>query len=321
MQQRRVKVHEKGCRAARRLLSGVVLMAAACACSHTQPGGSAGVVGGPAFSHWAQVDGRRVHYLDTAPGREGPALLVVHGFLSSSVSVGTLAEGMGRQRRVVIPDLPGFGASEAPDCPVSMAFYLEFLYRFAAQVGLERFALAGTSMGANVCTRYCLAHPGQVEALVLISPFGLQDQAGRMTRIRRWDFLLPLACDLVSRRRVERTARSWIGREELVTPGLVDSLWRPFTTRQGRRVVVQTTRQILGTCAMDDYLPRVEQRILVLVAEGDPLIDADARARLARLMADGRLQVFEGSGHFLPLEEPCGVCRAILEFLEGGDTP
>ncbi|MBN1837544.1 MAG: alpha/beta hydrolase [Spirochaetales bacterium] len=267
------------------------------------------------------MDGRLVHYLDGASDQESPGLLVVHGFPSSSYSMRTLAEGMDGRLRVVIPDLPGFGASKPPDCPVSMDFYLEFLARFTAQVGLERFAMVGVSMGANICTRYCLAHPDQVESLVLISPFGLQDQAGLMARIRRWDLLLPLACELVSRRRVERTVRSWIRREELVTPELVDSLWRPFTTPQGRRVVVETARRILGACAMDDYLPRVEQPILVLVAESDPLIDVEAKERLSRLMADGRLQTFEGSGHFLPLEDPRGVRQAILNFLEVEDAP
>ncbi|MBN1836877.1 MAG: alpha/beta fold hydrolase [Spirochaetales bacterium] len=217
----------------------MVLIVAVLACSHTQSTGAPAAGDGSACSHWTHVDGKRVHYLDRAPDHEGPAVLVVHGYLSSSYLMRKLAEGMGGQLRAVIPDLPGFGSSEAPDCPVSMEFYLEFLARFTAQVGLERFAMVGASMGANICTRYCLAHPDRVDGLVLINPFGLQDQGGRMTRIRRWDALLPLACDLVCRRRLERTVRSWTRQEELVTPELVDSLWRPFTTRQGRRVVVR----------------------------------------------------------------------------------
>ena len=127
-------------------------------------------------------------------------------------------------------------------------------------------------MGAHICTRYVLARPDQVDSLVLISPFGLRNQGGRMALIRRWDALLPMASRLVSRRLVQRTTRAWVCRDAVITPELVNTLWRPFRTREGRSVVVQTTRDILGARAMDEILPQIEQRVLILVGDKDPLM-------------------------------------------------
>lgn len=290
-----------------------------CACLHSNP--AAVAAGGSPYSRTVLVDGRDVHYLDTAPGQEGPALLVVPGFLGSTCAVRSLADGLAGCLRVVIVDLPGFGGSAPPARTVSMPFYLEFLAAFASQVGLERFTLAGMSMGASICTGYSVDRPEQVENLILISPFGLRDQGGRAARIRRWEPLLPLACAVVGRRQVERRVRGWTGRDEIVTPELVDSYWRPFTTPQGRRVVAQATREVVARCTIDELLPRVQARILVLVGQNDPLIDADTQARFATLMADGSLRMFADSGHFLPLEVPLAVCQEIHAFIAGGRPP
>src|SRR5918911_3794705 len=67
------------------------------------------------YSWFATVGGARVHYQDAGP-EDGPAILLIHGFVSSTlvwseVFLRMAAEGF----RVIVPDLLGHGFSEKPD--------------------------------------------------------------------------------------------------------------------------------------------------------------------------------------------------------------
>jgi pimeloyl-ACP methyl ester carboxylesterase len=156
------------------------------------------------LSKWCTIGGTRIHYIDTGECESGGRLLIVHGYLGSTVPFLELIDDLSADLRVVMPDLPAFGASEVPEWACTMEYYLDFLQGFSRAVGLDRYYLAGTSMGANIAVHYAVGHPGQVQGLILLSPFGLHDQDGRMTQVRRWDALLPLASSLITRRNVHR---------------------------------------------------------------------------------------------------------------------
>lgn len=297
-------------------LAGILLLLSACAGDRSM----VAQVRATAFppSMWCNVGNTRVHYLDVGRADSNRCLLIVHGYLGSTVCFLDLIDDLSSDLRVVMPDLPPFGASGTPECSCTMEYYLEFLELFTRTAGLERFHLMGTSMGANIAARYAAKHPQRVQSLVFLSPFGLYDQAGRMTRIRRWDALLPLASLLVTRKGVERRLQRSILDREAITPELVDSYWRPFSTSEGRRAAVEITRKILGVYSMEEILPRIEQPLLILIGSEDKLISPEDREKFRMLPAGGRLEIIEESGHFLYLDSPDVVSQRIVTFTRGG---
>ena len=118
------------------------------------------------------VDGLRWSYLD---GGRGEVILFVHGFGADKYRFGPLMPGLSRTRRVVAPDLPGFGESTrsttlAYDIPSQVAR----LARFADALGLERFHLVGLSMGGYVSAYYAAEYPQRVLSLALIDAAGVR---------------------------------------------------------------------------------------------------------------------------------------------------
>jgi pimeloyl-ACP methyl ester carboxylesterase len=114
------------------------------------------------------VDGLRIFYREA--GRpEAPAVLLLHGFPTSSHMFRNLIPLLARRYRVVAPDLPGFGFSDAPD---RSAFNYSFdrladvIGRFTDAVGLARFALYVFDYGAPIGFRLALAHPERITAIV-----------------------------------------------------------------------------------------------------------------------------------------------------------
>jgi pimeloyl-ACP methyl ester carboxylesterase len=271
-----------------------------------------------ADSRWCTVGDTRVHYVQSARSDCSPNLLLLHGYLGSTVPFLDLIDALSDDLGVTMPDLPPFGESGLPSCECEMGYYVDLLSRFSDAVGLEQFYLAGTSMGANIAAHYAATHPDQVQGLIFLSPFGLDDQAGRMTKIERWDSLLPLATSFVTRGMVRRWLSRSIRNEQRITAQLVDAYWKPFRSPEGRRAVVSVTRRIIGGCSMDAILPELRQPVLILVGSEDKMVSAEEVEKLRRLLKNERLRIIEESGHFLYLDSPDVVSREIATFTTGG---
>jgi pimeloyl-ACP methyl ester carboxylesterase len=116
----------------------------------------------------ATVDGHRIFYREA--GRpDAPAVLLLHGFPTSSHMFRNLIPLLANRFRVVAPDLPGFGFSDAPDragFPYTFDRLAAIIDQFTGVVGLERYAVYVFDYGAPIGFRLALAHPERITALI-----------------------------------------------------------------------------------------------------------------------------------------------------------
>jgi pimeloyl-ACP methyl ester carboxylesterase len=114
------------------------------------------------------VDGVNVFYRE-AGDTKAPAVLLLHGFPTSSHMYRELIPALADRFHVAAPDLPGFGFSDAPD-RASYRYTFDRLAdtigRFTEIVGLNRYALYVFDYGAPVGFRLALRHPERVTALI-----------------------------------------------------------------------------------------------------------------------------------------------------------
>jgi pimeloyl-ACP methyl ester carboxylesterase len=114
------------------------------------------------------VDGHKVFYRDAGEPMH-PALLLLHGFPSSSHMFRNLIPLLADRYHIVAPDLPGFGFSDAPD-RAAFDYTFDNLARviegFVDQVGLERYAIYVFDYGAPVGFRLALARPERITAII-----------------------------------------------------------------------------------------------------------------------------------------------------------
>jgi len=120
-----------------------------------------------AYRH-AVVDGTRIFYRE-AGRRDAPALLLLHGFPTSSHMFRHLIPQLADRYHVIAPDLPGFGFSDAPDRQ-QFRYTFENLAKvignFVEAVGLEKYAIYVFDYGAPVGFRLALAHPERITAVI-----------------------------------------------------------------------------------------------------------------------------------------------------------
>ena len=88
--------------------------------------------------------GGRVRYL---VGGEGPPLVLCHGFLGSAENFQTWFDDISRIRTLVIPDLPGCGASAPLPTRHTAGALAGAVEAVCADAGVERFDLGGSASG------------------------------------------------------------------------------------------------------------------------------------------------------------------------------
>jgi pimeloyl-ACP methyl ester carboxylesterase len=120
-----------------------------------------------AYRH-AVIDGIKIFYRE-AGRTDAPVLLLLHGFPTSSHMFRDLIPLLADRFRVIAPDLPGFGFSDAPDTE-SLTYTFdrlaEVMDAFTETVGLARYAVYVFDYGAPVGFRLALRHPERVTAII-----------------------------------------------------------------------------------------------------------------------------------------------------------
>jgi len=117
---------------------------------------------------FANVDGHRVFYRE-AGDRNAPAILLLHGFPTSSHVFRDLMPRLATTYHVIAPDLPGFGLTEmAKDKRFVYTFdgLTQVIDRFTEVKGLGRYAMYVFDYGAPVGWRLAVAHPERISAII-----------------------------------------------------------------------------------------------------------------------------------------------------------
>ncbi len=117
----------------------------------------------------AKIDGVNMFYREAGPS-DGPVVLLLHGFPTSSHMFRNLIPLLADRYHVIAPDYPGFGQSDAPDhtkFAYTFAHYADMVDTLMNQLGAEKYAMYLMDYGAPVGYRLALKHPERVSGLIV----------------------------------------------------------------------------------------------------------------------------------------------------------
>jgi pimeloyl-ACP methyl ester carboxylesterase len=271
----------------------------------------------PGFEErFAELRGCRLRYL---VGGEGEPLVLVHGLGGAASNWLALAPLLVPGRRVLVPELPGHGGSEALPAAPNLNVFAD---RIADLVALEGFAPApvvGHSLGGAIALRLAIRWPESVSSLVLAAAAGISSG----TRSAR--YALTITGIMKPGRRIAPHRRLVTGSPFLKTlvfgrwgaadpPALPAEVADAFLSGPARHTDTVSAAKALVRDDPRGDLDRVRCPSLVLWGARDhqlPIGDAFDYAR--RLQA--RLRVIADCGHLLIGERPDACADAIESFL------
>lgn len=116
-----------------------------------------------------EINGVTIFYRE-AGNPENPAILLLHGFPTSSVMFKRLMAALSDRFYLVAPDYPGFGFSDFPDVnsfEYSFENVAACIQEFVDKIGLDQYYIYLHDYGSSIGLRMCVRKPGQMRGIIV----------------------------------------------------------------------------------------------------------------------------------------------------------
>jgi len=283
-----------------------------------------------ASSSAVDLAGTRVAYWSYEPLRRTAAtrtILVIHGFRGDHHGLLRVADQL-PEMRLVMPDLPGFGASDAyPAGGHSVSGYGRFVGEFMGALGLgPGTVLLGHSFGSIIASHFVADHPGAVAELVLVNPIAapaLEGTKGLMTkaavlyyeaaaRLPRCFGNALLRNQLIVRIMSEAMAKTGDKALRRFVHAQHNAYFSAFADRDS---LLEAFKASVGS-NVAEVAPRLTLPVLLIAGEKDEIAAVSDQRKLLPLLPDGTLHVIPGVGHLIHYETPEPAAGFIRRFLK-----
>lgn len=270
------------------------------------------------------VDGLRTFVLDTGVG---DPVVFLHGIPTQAFLWRDVADVVGHRRRVIAPDLLGFGFADRPDdadlSPVGQA---TFVQRVLSDLGVERYALVVHDYGALVGAELLARDAGSVTDLVVLNT-SLWEEDWRGTGFNplglvRLPGLGEVAFRVARKFMLREAFRQYVTERQRLKDDVMSVYWHPFTDGFGD-VLLRLFRREDGRmdeqdfCRWRDAIEAFDRPSLVIWGDQDPTFRPHIGRKIASILPQGNFELFEHSNHFIPEDRPEALGRLIAVFLSG----
>jgi pimeloyl-ACP methyl ester carboxylesterase len=245
------------------------------------------------------VDALLVHYEQAGTGK---TVVILHGWGDSGSGFGDLIAHFSKKYHIIALDLPGFGGSQTPTHAWGLDEYGRFVAAFLRKIKVAPvWAVIGHSNGGAIAIRAVANGWLQPERLVLLASAGIRgvykgrNRAYRL--IAKTGKLAAKPLPRVAQARLRKKLYTSIGSDMLVAEHLQETF---------KRVVTDDVRE---------DAKRIDVPTLLMYGEADTQTPVSYGEQYHELISNSTLEVLPGVGHFLHLERPGVVYKAIGGFL------
>ena len=266
-------------------------------------------------NEYVELEGNWIRYR-VAGG--GPAVVLVHGWLSSEEIWEHLVERLAQRFTVYTLDLPGFGESDKPASGYGVRYGSRLLYAFCAHFGLTQAAIVGHDIGGAMAVKLAADHPDVVGRIVLVAAPADEDQIDLPTLL--WLATLPVVGPIFYAlgRYLRPLRRLWmrpfVVDPEDLTEEVVDDVGK--STSAAVTKTLNVTRREIARGRLARQAGVIKAPVLAIAGEEDQIVDPQATDDWARTVS-AEVVLLEECGHLPMLERTGEFSARVLAFLTG----
>jgi non-heme chloroperoxidase len=261
--------------------------------------------------------GVALHAVDSGAG--GRPIVLLAGLGLDHESWAGPAAALGRHHRVVSIDLRGTGRSDAPNAGYSLDRLAADVLAVLDRLDLADVVLIGHSFGAQIGLLVAASVPGRVSRLGLVCSNGV-----RATRSEAFPYGVPaermeqavVLAELENREEARRrNVLAGFPASADPDPDLVERLvgWQ---LRMPSEALIASLRTYLHA-DLTAEVATLKLPVLQILGAEDPVTSVDGGPWVQERLADGRLVVLDGCGHYPMFEAPERLCALLAEFAQG----
>jgi len=260
-----------------------------------------------------QVDDHRIVYLE---GGKGETVVLLHGF-GCNKDFWTAFAKYPKGYHWIIPDLPGFGeSSQVPTDRYDRESQVERIDRFVKVLKLDKFHMAGNSLGGAITATYGAKHPEKVLTLALLDTSGVPSQ-------KKTEFVVQLekGNNLLLPKNMDEFDRlmSLVYVKPLLMPSSFKKIlaadW--FAHREFNKKMWDECQPFNASkYSLVPILPTIQAPVLILWGDQDKLFDVGSVASLEKNLKNYKTVILKDTGHCPIMEKPEETAKAYMDFLK-----
>jgi haloacetate dehalogenase len=266
-------------------------------------------------------------------GGQGPPVLLLHGYPQTHIAWRRIAPALAEHYTVIIPDLPGYGASLLLDMASRWTKRRvgEALAALMSHLGHDCFSVVGHDRGARAGYRLALDHPKRVTAFASLAVIPTLDAMAAVdyraaAQAYHW-FLFAQEADLPERLLaadpdafIDRALAKMTGGRDVIEPAALDAYRMAFRDPTVRHAICEDYRAAMNEDLAFDAADRAAGRrmscpVLVLWPGETALPGRATPIKTWRSWADDVTGTATGGGHLQPEDAPDEVLASLHPFL------
>tara|TARA_B100000809_G_C15071640_1_gene506257 strand:+ start:30 stop:971 length:942 start_codon:yes stop_codon:yes gene_type:complete len=266
------------------------------------------------YSKFIEINELQVHYRDEG---KGFPIVLLHGTASSLHTWDDWTKELAKNYRVIRMDLPAFGITGPnKNADYSIKAYTTFLHQFLMKINVDRFYLAGNSLGGNIAWNYTAEHPEKIKKLILVDASGLPTNKPQpaIFKMAKMPILSALFLYITPKFFIKKNMKEVYGDENKITDSLI-TRYHKMALRVGNRQAFIDRAKIdfkLGAKVNLDKLKSIKTPTLLIWGAKDSWIPLNNGKRMDLLLVNSKLVVLENAGH-VPMEENPAESLGILK--------
>ncbi|HBT57041.1 alpha/beta fold hydrolase [Halopseudomonas aestusnigri] len=252
---------------------------------------------------------------------EGFPLMLIHGSgpgVTAWANWRLVMPELARQRRVIAPDMLGFGYSERPANPdYQRDVWVEHAIGVLDALGIEQADLVGNSFGGGIALALAIRYPQRVRRLVLMGSVGVSfpitDGLDRVWGYEpSFQTMRSLMDTFAYDRALVTDELAELRYQASIRPGFQESFAQMFPAPRQRWVD--------GLASNEADIRAVQHETLVIHGREDQVIPLQASLQLAQLIPNAQLHVYGHCGHWTQIEHAGRFARLVEDFLSEADS-
>ena len=252
---------------------------------------------------------------------KGFPLMLIHGSgpgVTAWANWRLVMPELARQRRVIAPDMLGFGYSERPANPdYQRDVWVEHAIGVLDALGIEQADLVGNSFGGGIALALAIRYPQRVRRLVLMGSVGVSfpitDGLDRVWGYEpSFQTMRSLMDTFAYDRALVTDELAELRYQASIRPGFQESFAQMFPAPRQRWVD--------GLASNEADIRAVQHETLVIHGREDQVIPLQASLQLAQLIPNAQLHVYGHCGHWTQIEHAGRFARLVEDFLSEADS-
>ena len=252
---------------------------------------------------------------------KGFPLMLIHGSgpgVTAWANWRLVMPELAKQRRVIAPDMLGFGYSERPANPdYQRDVWVEHAIGVLDALGIEQADLVGNSFGGGIALALAIRYPQRVRRLVLMGSVGVSfpitDGLDRVWGYEpSFQTMRSLMDTFAYDRALVTDELAELRYQASIRPGFQESFAQMFPAPRQRWVD--------GLASNEADIRAVQHETLVIHGREDQVIPLQASLQLAQLIPNAQLHVYGHCGHWTQIEHAGRFARLVEDFLNEADS-